>query len=87
MNDYDMLFGVLNRTQSETGADISQKMSTGEISKKIGELIKEEYPSFMVYPIAMELVEDDHKVRIINRLKYDDLMDYEEELDEEVEDL
>lgn len=82
-----MLFGILIRTESGSGADVSRKMGNGEISKKIGELIKEEYPSFMVYPIAMELVEDDHKVRIINRLKYDDLMDYEEELDEEVEDL
>lgn len=77
MNEYDMLFALLIRTESENGADISKKMGDGGFSKEIGELIKDKYPNIMVSPIAMELVEDDHKIRVTNKLRFDD--DYEED--------
>lgn len=83
MSKYDMLFGMLIRTESDNGADVSRKMGNGEISKKIGELIKEEYPNFMIYPIGMELVEEDKKIRITNKLRYDECLGEYEDEDEE----
>jgi len=82
-NNYDVLFAVILRIPDERGSKIYKNID--EITQKLGESIKtSEYENYAVYPLGMELVEPDKKLRILNRLKYDD--DYfDEELIEDEE--
>ena len=82
-NNYDVLFAVILRIPDERGSEICKNID--EITQKLGESIKtSEYENYAVYPLGMELVEPDQKLRILNRLKYDD--DYfDEELIEDEE--
>lgn len=82
-NNYDVLFAVILRIPDERGSKIYKNID--EITQKLGESIKtSEYENYAVYPLGMELVEPDQKLRILNRLKYDD--DYfDEELIEDEE--
>ena len=81
--NYDVLFAVILRIPDERGSKIYKNID--EITQKLGESIKtSEYENYAVYPLGMELVEPDKKIRILNRLKYDD--DYfDEELIEDEE--
>ena len=82
-NNYDVLFAVILRIPDERGSKIYKNID--EITQKLGESIKtSEYENYAVYPLGMELVEPDKKIRILNRLKYDE--DYfDEELIEDEE--
>ena len=82
-NNYDVLFAVILRIPDERGSKICKNID--EITQKLGESIKtSEYENYAVYPLGMELVEPDQKLRILNRLTYDD--DYfDEELIEDEE--
>jgi hypothetical protein len=79
MSNYDVLYGMVLRLQSENGKDISKNID--EITERLGEAIKKEFPDFMLLPFGMELVEPDGQVRIINRVEYP--IELEEEDDEE----
>lgn len=70
-NNYDVLFAVILRIPDERGSKIYKNID--EITQKLGESIKtSEYENYAVYPLGMELVEPDKKIRILNRLKYDE---------------
>lgn len=80
MGYYDVLFGVVLRLPSENGADIYKNID--DINQKLGEAIKNGFTDFMVVPFGMELVEDDMKIRILNRIDYtDEFPEDEEELE------
>lgn len=68
MSEFDVLFGLVLRLEDSDGTNIWRKCDNGEISRKIGELIKQEYPNFMVYPIVFEEVEEDKKCRVTNQI-------------------
>lgn len=67
MNCYDVLFAVILRIPSENGCDIYEHIH--DHSKSLGNLIQEDYEDVGVYPLGMEIVQDDMKVRILNRLE------------------
>lgn len=68
MSYYDVLFAVILRIPSENGIDINKNVKN--YSASVGNaLIDQGYTDFGVYPLSMELVEDDMKVRILNRLE------------------
>ena len=81
MNEYDVLFAVILRIPDERGSKIYKNID--EITQKLGESIKtSKYENYAVYPLGMELVEPDKKLRILNRLKYDEDA-FENEVDED----
>jgi len=83
-NNYDVLFAVILRIPDERGSKIYKNID--EITQKLGESIKtSEYENYAVYPLGMELVEPDKKIRILNRLKYDEDAFEDEELIEDEE--
>ncbi|MBP3225692.1 MAG: hypothetical protein J6M08_02080 [Methanobrevibacter sp.] len=83
-NNYDVLFAVILRILDERGSKIYKNID--EITQKLGESIKtSEYENYAVYPLGMELVEPDKKIRILNRLKYDEDAFEDEELIEDEE--
>jgi len=83
-NNYDVLFAVILRIPDERGSKIYKNID--EITQKLGESIKtSEYENYAVYPLGMELVEPDKKIRILNRLKYDEDAFEDDELIEDEE--
>lgn len=70
MSYYDVLFAVILRIPSENGCDIYEHIH--DHSKSLGNLIQEDYEDVGVYPLGMEIVEDDMKVRILNHLEMND---------------
>ena len=78
MSMYDVAFVVMLRLESNKCADIA--LNIEKYSEKLGDLIEEEYPNLIVAPVGMELVEDDGKVRILNKITY---TEFEEEDEEE----
>lgn len=85
MSYYDVLFGVVLRLPSKNGVNIHKNID--DINQKLGEAIKtgsNGFTDFMVVPFGMELVEDDMRIRILNRINYD--TEYHEE-DNEGDDL
>ena len=80
MSYYDVLCGVVLRLPSKDGKDIFNDIE--DINKKLGETISKEFTDVMVVPFGMELVEDDMKVRILNKIEYNDEIP---ETDDEVE--
>lgn len=71
MSYYDVLFAVILRIPSENGIDIHKNVKN--YSASVGNaLIDQGYIDFGVYPLGMELVEDDMKVRILNHLEMND---------------
>ncbi len=81
MSYYDVLCGVVLRLPSNDGKDIFKNIE--DISKQLGEAISKEFRDCMVVPFGMELVEDDMKVRILNKIEYNDEIPEEEEVDED----
>lgn len=73
MSNYDTLFGIVIRLPDENGAGIHKNID--EITNKIGELLKEEFQNFGVWPLGMELVEHDNKCRIVNKIHYTEFDD------------
>ena len=83
-NNYDGLLAVILRIPDERGSKIYKNID--EITQKLGESIKtSEYENYAVYPLGMELVEPDKKIRILNRLKYDEDAFEDDELIEDEE--
>lgn len=83
-NNYDVLFAVILRIPDERGSKIYKNID--EITQKLGESIKtSEYENYAVYPLGMELVKPDKKIRILNRLKYDEDAFEDDELIEDEE--
>ncbi|MBQ2635394.1 MAG: hypothetical protein IJJ11_07880 [Methanosphaera sp.] len=80
MSYYDVLCGVVLRLPSKDGKDIFKDIE--DINKKLGETISKEFEDIMVVPFGMELVEDDMRVRILNKIEYNDEIP---ETDDEVE--
>ena len=79
-----VLFAVILRIPDERGSKIYKNID--EITQKLGESIKtSEYENYAVYPLGMELVEPDKKIRILNRLKYDEDAFEDDELIEDEE--
>ena len=71
MSYFDVLFAVILRIPSENGIDIHKNVKN--YSASVGNaLIDQGYTDFGVYPLGMELVEDDMKVRILNHLEMND---------------
>lgn len=70
MNEYDVLYGVVIRLESENGKDIDKNID--KITQRLGNAIKTDFEDFMVVPFGFELVEDDKKVRIINNIELTD---------------
>ena len=69
-NDYDVLYGLIIRLPDENGAKIYKNID--EITRRLGEAIQKEFEDFYALPFGMELVEPDGKIRIVNRIKFDD---------------
>ena len=82
MGDYDILFGVVIRLPDETGDGLLDDIES--ISEKLGGLIEKEYSDFMVLPFGMELVEEDKKVRILNKIEYPVEYEGDEGVDDDV---
>ena len=62
-NNYDVLFAVILRIPDERGSKIYKNID--EITQKLGESIKtSEYENYAVYPLGMELVEPDKKIKL-----------------------
>ena len=80
MSYYDVLFGVVLRLPSPDGKDIFKDIE--DINKKLGETISKEFTDCMVVPFGMELVEEDMKIRILNKIEYNE--EFPEDDEEEV---
>ena len=80
MSYYDVLFGVVLRLSSPDGKDIFKDIE--DINKKLGETISKEFEDIMVVPFGMELVEEDMKIRILNKIEYNE--EFPEDDEEEV---
>ena len=70
MNNYDVLYGVIIRLQDPDGIQLSKNID--EITGRLGKAITKEFPDMMALPFGFELVEPDGKVRIINKIEYND---------------
>jgi len=82
MSDYDVLYGVVIRLEGGNGGPLMKNID--EITERLGNAIKKEFEDFMALPFGMELVEADKKVRILNKIEFND--EYpEEDGDDEVE--
>lgn len=79
MSDYDILYGVIIRLQDPDGIQLSKKID--EITDRLGNAIIKEFPDMMAIPFGFELVEDDGKVRILNKIEYNE--DFSETDEEE----
>ena len=77
MSYYDVLFGVVLRLSSSDGKDIFKDIDN--LNQQLGEAIKNGFTDFMVVPFGMELVEDDMKIRILNKIEYNDELPEEDE--------
>lgn len=83
MNDYDLLYGVVIRLPDKDGIELSKNID--EITKRLGEAINKEFKDFLAAPFGFELVEADKKVRILDKLEFnDELPETDEESEEEV---
>ena len=81
MSDYDLLYGVVLRLEGGNGAKLYKNID--EISKRLGEAINKEFQDFIAVPFGFELVEPDKKVRILNKIEYnDEFPETDEELEE-----
>ncbi|WP_296789480.1 hypothetical protein [uncultured Methanobrevibacter sp.] len=81
MSYYDVLCGVVLRLPSNDGKDIFKDIE--DISKQLGEAISKEFENIMVVPFGMELVEDDMKVRILNKIEYNDEIPETDEVEDD----
>lgn len=77
MSYYDVLYGVVLRLPGENGGKIIDNID--EITQQVGKALQKEFKDFYVMPYGMELVEDDKKLRILNRIEFVD--DFSEEDD------
>lgn len=81
MSYYDVLCGVVLRLPSTDGKDIFKDIE--DINQKLGEAISKEFTDCMVVPFGMELVEEDMKVRILNKIEYNDEIPETDEVEDD----
>ena len=80
MNNYDVLYGVIIRLQDPDGIQLSKNIDN--ITERLGNAIKKEFPDMMAIPFGFGLVEPDGKVRILNKIEYNE--EFPEDDEEEV---